>query len=161
MVLIFILKYLSDFHCKTGRAVNVCYWSQQTLSSKVTKIEKSPYLAGWPAAWSLEGIMLPAHTVCWHVIPLDPKSTWPIYIWEGETRYRLALPHLATLDSRAGTKRGASAQRAADQASQCGATPGCIFEAGNSFTTQSNLNRCGVKMQITRLFWCWCYRESQ
>ena len=28
---------------------------------------------------SLEGIMLPAHhTVCWHVIPLDPKSTWPI-----------------------------------------------------------------------------------
>ena len=81
MVLIFILKYLSDFHCKTGRAVNVCWWSQHTLSSKVTKIEKSPYLAGWPAAWSLEGIMLPAHTVCWHVIPLDPKSTWPIYIY--------------------------------------------------------------------------------
>ena len=33
---------------------------------------------------SLEGIMLPAHTVCWHVIPLDPKSTWTIY-GKGET----------------------------------------------------------------------------
>ena len=33
---------------------------------------------------SLEGITLPAHTVCWNVIPLDPKSTWPIY-GKGET----------------------------------------------------------------------------
>ena len=38
---------------------------------------------------------------------------------------------------------------------------GCIFEAGSSFTTQSNLNSNVEKMQITRLFWRWCYHESQ
>ena len=38
---------------------------------------------------------------------------------------------------------------------------GCIFETGNSFATQSNVNSNVVKMEITRLFWCWCYQESQ
>ena len=33
---------------------------------------------------SLEGIMLPAYTVSCHVIPFDPKLTWPIY-GKGET----------------------------------------------------------------------------
>ena len=38
---------------------------------------------------------------------------------------------------------------------------GCTFEAGKSFTTQSNLNSNVLKMQITRPFCCWCYQESQ
>ena len=43
---------------------------------------------------SLEGITMPAHSVCWNVIPLDRKSTWPIYGKGGncEPRCRLALP---------------------------------------------------------------------
>ena len=60
----------------------------------------------------------------------------------------------STPGSRAGTKRGASARRAADSLVNVVQPRGCIFEAGKSFTTQSNLNSNVLKMQITRPFCC-------
>ena len=111
---------------------------------------------------SLEGITLPAHTVCWN----DP--TWPkvdlTYIWEGgncEPMCRLALPTWLRLAPVLGPN--AERARGGPQTSLVNIVQprGCIFEAGNSFTTQSNLNSNLVKMQIARLFWCWYYHESQ
>ena len=94
--------------------------------------------------------------------------TWPkvdlTNIWEGgncEPRCRLALPTWLRLAPVLGPN--AERARGGPQTSLVNIVQprGCIFEAGNSFTTQSNLNSNLVKMQIARLFWCWYYQESQ
>ena len=94
---------------------------------------------------SLEGIMLPAHhTVCGMLSHLT------------QSRPDLSRGELWT-------QVNAERARGGPQTSLVNVVQprGCIFEAGISFTTQSNLNSNVEKMQISRLFWRWCYHESQ
>ena len=91
-----------------------------------------------------------------HLTPSRPE----LYMGRGKlwTQVQTGAPHLAPV-------LGPNAERArgGPQTSLVKVVQprGCIFEAGKSLTTQSNLNSNVLKMQITRPFCCWCYQESQ
>ena len=91
-----------------------------------------------------------------HLTPSRPE----LYMGRGRlwTQYRLALHTLAPVLGPNAVRARGGPQTSLVNVVQ---PRGRIFEAGKSFTTQSNLNSNVLKMQITRPFCCWCYQESQ